>query len=176
MKTKTTMKERFSNEKGFTLVELLIVVIILAVLAAIVVPQFSSSTAEAKEAALDTTLTEMRNAIEIYYHQHGSVYPGANVATGGTPVGAANTALAFTQQLTMYSDPAGGVSNTKVGAFKYGPYLKKAAMPVNPIDNDAALLMTLTGNLAAVGTNAGGWWFDTVSGKFMANIDAYSTR
>ncbi len=48
------------NQKGFTLVELLIVVIILAVLAAIVVPQFGSSTQEAKEAALKTTLTEMR--------------------------------------------------------------------------------------------------------------------
>ena len=40
------------NKNGFTLVELLIVVIILAVLAAIVVPQFGSSTEDAKISTL----------------------------------------------------------------------------------------------------------------------------
>ena len=42
---------RRAGPSGFTLIELLIVVIILAILAAIVIPQFSSSTADAKEAA-----------------------------------------------------------------------------------------------------------------------------
>ncbi len=66
---------RNTIQKGFTLVELLIVVIILALLAAIVVPQFASSTDDAKLASLDTTLSNLRAAIDLYYQQHGA-YPG----------------------------------------------------------------------------------------------------
>ncbi|MHC4286068.1 MAG: type IV pilin protein [Planctomycetota bacterium] len=39
-------------EKGFTLVEILIVVVILGILAAIVIPQFTSASVDAKESLL----------------------------------------------------------------------------------------------------------------------------
>ena len=52
-------------ETGFTLVELLIVVIILARLAAIVVPQFATSTDDANESSLDTTRVNMRGAVDL---------------------------------------------------------------------------------------------------------------
>ena len=71
------------RQDGFTLVELLIVVIILAILAAIVVPQFASSTSDAEDSSLDTTLSNMRAAVDLYYQQHGE-YPALNAATGGT--------------------------------------------------------------------------------------------
>ena len=61
--------------KGFTLVELLVVVVILAILAGIVVPQFASSTDDAESAAVDYTLSTVRVAIDLYYQQ-----PGAGVS------------------------------------------------------------------------------------------------
>ncbi len=70
------------KQRAFTLAELLIVVIILAILAAIIVPQFSSATVDAQESALDANLTGLRSAIELYHAQHGVLYPG-RVATGG---------------------------------------------------------------------------------------------
>ena len=81
---------RKSMQQGFTLVELLIVVIILALLAAIVVPQFASSTDDAKLASLDTTLGNVRSAIDLYYQQHGE-YPGENTAVDAACVAGTET-------------------------------------------------------------------------------------
>ncbi len=175
------MKSIFSantkmNEKGFTLIELLIVVIILAVLAAIVIPQFSSSTKDAQEAALDSTLTEMRNAIELYYHQHSSTYPGANTVAGvAAPAG---DAAAFLAQLTKYTNATGVVVDVKDATHTYGPYLKKQELPKNPIDTLSTVAMSVTGDLTdpAAATGVGGWWFDSVSGKFICNVVGYETR
>ncbi len=176
------MKALKGNQRGFTLVELLIVVIILAVLAAIVVPQFGSSTAEAKDAALRSTLTEMRNAIELYYHQHTAVYPGANKSSGaGDGTGAAGEVAAFTEQLIYYSNAAGETNKTKTAVFRYGPYLKKQALPPNPVDDLTTLTLLNTGGVGAGDLSTtgdgttGGWWSDTVSGKFVANVNDGTT-
>src|SRR6185295_17880223 len=99
---------------GFTLVELLIVVIILSILAAIVVPQFASSTTDAKYSALDANLGAMRSATELYYQQHGA-YPGSAASSGGASIptggaagtGTAGNVQAFIDQLTQYSNAAG---------------------------------------------------------------------
>lgn len=62
------------NEKGFTLIELIIVVAILGVLAAIAVPRFTSKTDEAKRAAAQAEVRTMQNILEIYYAET-DVYP-----------------------------------------------------------------------------------------------------
>jgi prepilin-type N-terminal cleavage/methylation domain-containing protein len=164
-------------QKGFTLVELLIVVIILALLAAIVVPQFASSTDDAKAASLDTTLGNLRSAIDLYFQQHGE-YPSAIAATGGAlcaagtaGAGAINTDAAFFQQLAYYTDADGAACTQKNGTdFPYGPYLKKDTLPGNPITTDATLVVVNTGDLNLTGTNpAAGWRFDNGSGKFIAD-------
>ena len=165
-------------QQGFTLVELLIVVIILALLAAIVVPQFASSTDDAKVASLDTTLANVRSAVDLYYQQHGE-YPGLNTAvdisctgTDGTGTGGAGAqgAQAFIDQLSMYTDLDGGACSIKDATFKYGPYLKKNSLPANPITEVATLEVVNVGDILMTGTAAnGGWKFDIVAGKFIAN-------
>jgi type II secretory pathway pseudopilin PulG len=62
---------------------MLIVIIILGILAMVIIPQISVSTGDAKVNTLKTNLSTVRNAIELYYHQHDQVYPGA-VKTDGT--------------------------------------------------------------------------------------------
>jgi general secretion pathway protein G len=173
------MKQIHSNlQRGFTLVELLIVVIILALLAAIVVPQFASSTDDAKVASLDTTLANVRGAIDLYYQQHGE-YPGANTAVAaactatdgtGTAVDPATRAQAFLDQMSMFTDADGGACSVKELGFVFGPYLKKNTLPTNPITNVGTFVVDNTGDLLMAGDGAnGGWKYDTVVGKFIAN-------
>ncbi len=53
-------------KSGFTLVEILIVVVILGILAAIVIPQFSNASSEAKLASLKSNLQSIRAQIQLY--------------------------------------------------------------------------------------------------------------
>jgi prepilin-type N-terminal cleavage/methylation domain-containing protein len=172
--------------KGFTLVELLIVVIILAILAAIVVPQFASTTDDAKVAALDSTLSNIRSAIDLYYQQHGD-YPGKNTAvpSGGcvsatAGVGdasdAAKRATAFLEQLSMFTNSLGAACSKKSVTFKFGPYLKKNSLPENPVTSNAGFVVINDGNLVMAGDNVNlGWKYDVEVGKFIANDTSTDT-
>ncbi len=164
------VRERAS---GFTLVELLIVVIILAILAAIVVPQFATSTDDAKEAALDSTLANMRDVIDLYFAQHGE-YP-ASRADGAS---AANTPAAFIGQLSRYTDGDGTSQDTKDAAHPYGPYLKLPQVPKEPMTNTRAIVIISAGSLAltADATDPGGWKFDSGSGRLIVNHATWQDR
>ena len=77
------IKRLLKEQAGFTLIEMLIVVILLGILAMLIIPQISVSTADANINTLQSNLASMRNAIELYYHQHNEVYPGAVSETDG---------------------------------------------------------------------------------------------
>jgi len=156
---------------GFTLIEILIVVIVLGILAMIIVPQISVSTEDAKINTLKTNLSNMRSAIELYYHQHNNRYPGQYKETDGTTAvtSDAEAAAAFIAQMTQYTDANGKVSTTKTDVFKYGPYLKEG-IPANPF-KDNSLACDFDQNDITVRTADGttGWKFHPVTGVLFAN-------
>ena len=55
------------NQKGFTLVEIVIIIVVLGILAAVAIPKYQNITGEAKEAACRAALGSLRSAITIYY-------------------------------------------------------------------------------------------------------------
>ena len=61
--------------RGFTLIEILIVVVIMAILAATIIPQFTDSTADAEIATTEFNLNTLRAQIELYKAQHGGTPP-----------------------------------------------------------------------------------------------------
>jgi prepilin-type N-terminal cleavage/methylation domain-containing protein len=161
------------RRSGFTLVELLIVVIILAILAAVVIPQFASSTDDARAAALDTTLGNVRSAIDLYYQQHGE-YPSKL----GDGTNAAASTAAFLSQMTQFTTADGAVSTSKDATHIYGPYLRKAEIPREPMTNSNALAIVTTGTLGMTATagDPGGWKFDNVTGQWIVNHNSYDDR
>jgi prepilin-type N-terminal cleavage/methylation domain-containing protein len=167
------------GQSGFTLVELLIVAIILAILAAIIVPQFASTTTDAQESALRANLSAIRGSIDLYRQQHGE-YPAFRAADGGActgtiGIGAIDTQVGFTEQLTRYTDTDGNACSIGTAAHPFGPYLKDNVIPANPVTGVATIVIVKTGDagsgdlelLPDAGQN--GWKFDNVSGKFFAN-------
>ena len=139
------------KNNGFTLVEILIVVIILGILAAIVIPQFTQASDDARASALSSDLQTMRSQLELYRVQH----------TGGQYPSGATTAL-WTAQLTGKTDPNGAANSSGI----YGPYLPK--MPTNPFVAAKADEVTITTG-APAGDGATGWHFNTSIGKFSPN-------
>ena len=67
---------RITRRRGFTLIEILIVVIILGILAAIVIPQFSSASKDARKANVQTTVQTLRSQVALYKLQHNDRLPG----------------------------------------------------------------------------------------------------
>jgi len=69
---KKLMKARKNNQKGFTLVELMIVVAIIGILAAIAIPQFAAYRQKAFNSSAQSDLKNGKTALEAYYadYQH----------------------------------------------------------------------------------------------------------
>jgi len=136
-------------KSGFTLVEILIVVVILGILAAIVIPQFTNASTEAKTNSLMSNLQTARSQIQLYKVQHNDDLPGAASDT------------TFVEAMTGTTN----ISGSKTGS-DYGPYLQQ--IPKNPFNDEKTVRI----DGANAGVNTHGWRFDTVdpnSGAFQAD-------
>lgn len=137
-----------NRNSGFTLVEILIVVVILGILAAIVIPQFTDASQNARASSLVSQLQTIRSQLELYQVQHNGNYPDlANV--GWT-------------SLTRRTNAAGTVmaDGDDPALYPFGPYLQQA--PNNPYTNSSLV--------AAVGGGAvtDGWEYVLGTGAITA--------
>ena len=161
---KQTKLEVKLKNKGFTLVEILIVVIILGILAAIVIPQFTEASNDARESALQSDLQTVRSQLELFKVQHLENYPNqiAGVGTDTTK---------FTNLLISRTNAAGDIMPATGGDpanYPFGPYLQK--FPTNSFVTTKADQVELKAG-AGTGDGTTGWYLDTTTGKFSANSD-----
>ena len=131
--------------KGFTLVEILIVVIILGILAAIVVPQFTEAGGDAKVSAMSSDLQTVRSQLQLYKLQHNSSWPSDPVT-----------------QLTTQTDVTGAAGTD------FGPYL--TTFPTNPFTNSSDVDIDGT-----KGDDSHAWFFNSTTGEFAPDDAAHSS-
>lgn len=150
------------RRSAFTLIEVLIVVVIMAVLAATVIPQFTSSTKDAQNSTVEFNARTLRAQIELYKAHHNGEYP----ANDGT-----NANL---KQLTNRTS-ADGTIGTDAATSPYGPYV--AEIPKNTFNNKNTVT-TVTDDAPTTGISGDeyGWQYnETTGGIWPAHADWKST-
>ena len=144
------------RRSAFTLIEILIVVVIMAVLAATIIPQFSTSQNDSKVATAKYNLFQLRSLVQLYTLQHGNTLPTSAVAN----------------QFTQYSDVTGAVSTTTDATHIYGPYCQ--GIPVNPFSaSNTITIYTGTGTPTASGSASAGWIYGSSTGSFWIDNATY---
>jgi prepilin-type N-terminal cleavage/methylation domain-containing protein len=146
------------RNRGFSLLELVVVIVIIGIIAAIAIPRVSRGSAGAADSALIADLAVMRNGIDLYAAEHNGAFPAQGTCA---------------EQLTQYTDSVGNFQAAKDATHIYGPYLRK----VPPLPVGAAKGNTGIATVPGVGV---GWIYDAVAGEIKANcpdseVDASGT-
>jgi general secretion pathway protein G len=129
------MKTYRTRKSGFTLIEILIVVIILGILAAIVIPQFTNASQDARKSSMASQLQTLKSQIELYKMQHRDIPPDLGTGTPDVTPGWA--------QITQYSNIDGtnldptAPDLAAVPPRNCGPYMQTP--PVNPLTQSATV-------------------------------------
>jgi prepilin-type N-terminal cleavage/methylation domain-containing protein len=135
------------SKKGFTLIELMIVVAIIGILAAIAIPKFADLIEKSKEGATKGNIGSLKSAISIYYGNESGIWPAVLANNTSVTIGDDST-LAF----SSYMDPIPFVEVTA----KFDP------SPISPYGSD------VNPEAGGVGvppsTNATGWLYDSSTG------------
>ena len=119
------------KRKGFTLIELMIVVAIIGILAAIAIPKFAELIRKSSEGASKGNLGALRSAMSIYYGDMEGTYP-ANVTAltiGGkylTEVPKAKAPNYHTDAASVVLMTVAGTAPTDVGGWFYNDVVGNA--------------------------------------------------
>ena len=106
--------------RGFTLVELLVVVAVIGILAAIAVPQYSDYVMRSKIAEATATLSEHRVRMEQYFQDNRTYLNACTAGTvAPTPTGRYFTYACSNLSATTYTVTATGVASQGMNGFVY---------------------------------------------------------
>jgi prepilin-type N-terminal cleavage/methylation domain-containing protein len=115
------------NKKGFTLIELMVVIAIIAILATVVLVALQGARDAAEDSKRQSAVTQVRSIAEIHYATNNQVYTGFNtsqnadwvhISTEMPAIVASVTDEAYCVYMALTGDDAFCLSNTE-GPGKY---------------------------------------------------------
>jgi general secretion pathway protein G len=108
--------KRAANQRGFTLIELMVVIVILGILATMIVPKIMDRPEEARRTKARVDIGVIAQALKFYQLDNNGKYPTTE------------------QGLTALVEPPAVGSLAK--KWREGGYLDKKSVPKDPWDND----------------------------------------
>lgn len=150
----------FKNNKGFTLIELMIVIAIIGTLAAIAIPQYQNYVARSQATRVYAELNDLRNVVEDCIN-NGKLTIGAAVGNCDPRASASNILSGASQ--------TGGTVPTGYGVAQISTPLTATATITGTISNSSSLV--LKGKKMGLKRNDGGSWgcISNIDAKYLPN-------